>query len=95
LITPDDVKAISSDIEVIVGYNSIILADLEKRLKDWNHHIKLGDVFLKMASFLKTYTQYVGHYKKSLVMLGELSKNPEFTALLEVHLLRRLNYARC
>lgn len=35
----------------------IFLGDLDKRLATWSHRTRLGDVFLKMASFLKTYTQ--------------------------------------
>ncbi len=49
LITQEDLKAVFSDIEVILGYNSIILNDLEGRLKTWDQHTKLGDIFLKMV----------------------------------------------
>eukprot|EP01104_Vermistella_antarctica_P021067 TRINITY_DN92_c0_g8_i1.p1 TRINITY_DN92_c0_g8~~TRINITY_DN92_c0_g8_i1.p1 ORF type:complete len:1299 (-),score=298.85 TRINITY_DN92_c0_g8_i1:294-4190(-) len=60
------IKSLYNDITVIIGYNSIILRDLNSRLKDWSvTQSKLGDVFLKMASFLKAYTQYLNHYQRA------------------------------
>eukprot|EP00013_Stygamoeba_regulata_P007987 CAMPEP_0177682878 /NCGR_PEP_ID=MMETSP0447-20121125/31486_1 /TAXON_ID=0 /ORGANISM="Stygamoeba regulata, Strain BSH-02190019" /LENGTH=239 /DNA_ID=CAMNT_0019192395 /DNA_START=23 /DNA_END=738 /DNA_ORIENTATION=+ len=65
-------STIFNDIEVILGYNSIILSDLEKRFAAWSNSQRLGDIFLKMADFLKAYTQYVNHYKKAQSTFAKL-----------------------
>ena len=86
-----------SDIEVILGYHTLLEKELEKRISAWSQSVKLGDIFLKIvrilyikladlsdkASFLKTYNQYIQHYKKANLLLADLNKNPEFAAMME------------
>lgn len=42
-------RAIFSELEVILGYNKLLLDKLEKRMKQWNYYTKLGDVFNTMV----------------------------------------------
>lgn len=83
---------------MILGYHSLLEKELEKRISAWSQSVKLGDIFLKIvrscfllhrsldvqASFLKTYNQYIQHYKKANLLLIDLNKNPEFAAMMEV-----------
>jgi hypothetical protein len=38
-----------TDLQVIVGYNSILLTDLTSRLEHWTPDSKMGDIFLKIV----------------------------------------------
>jgi hypothetical protein len=84
LITPEAVRSIFADVEVILGYHAHFLADLEARLREgaWGPHGKLGDLFLRMTQFLKTYAAYVNHFRRSQIQLGELRRRTEFEQLL-------------
>jgi len=49
----NEIKSLLGGIKVIVGYNSILLTDLQQRVPSWTVHSKLGDVFLRLVAFLK------------------------------------------
>lgn len=72
------------DIQVILGYNSRMLDELQSRLASWDScSTKIGDVFIKMAAFLKAYTQYLKHYKELSSILAKHKKKSEFKKMLE------------
>lgn len=70
LLTRDQVRAIFSEIEVILAYNRMLLASLKKRMETWSCDTKLGDIFMKMTDFLKVYTQYVNNYDSALTTIN-------------------------
>jgi hypothetical protein len=53
IITPDQIKSIFSDVEVILRYNSVFLAELEGVMAVWDPtKTKLGQVFLRHVIIL-------------------------------------------
>jgi len=76
------VKAMFNQVEVIVGYNEKISAELQERVSKWVWTSQLGDMFLEMMDFLKTYIQFVNNYNYALQTLDKLKKIPEFVAWL-------------
>lgn len=74
------VKSILSSIEVIKGYNTIILQSLTVRMAKWDTKTKVGDIFLQMAEYLKAYTQYSSLYSQFLEDIDELcQKDKKFS----------------
>ena len=57
IVSRQDLKAVFSEIEVICGYNSMLLKQLEDRMKNWSETQLIGDIFIKMIDFLKTYSR--------------------------------------
>jgi hypothetical protein len=54
VITKEQVRAIFSEIEVILGYNKMLLGNLEARMQKWNFYTNLGDIFKRMVCFSPT-----------------------------------------
>ncbi|KAJ5076869.1 faciogenital dysplasia protein [Anaeramoeba ignava] len=83
LITVDQIKMLFSQIEVIYSYNNLLLTQVEERWKNWDSNQKIGDVFLQIAAFLKTYTEYVRNYNSSINTLILLQKKKDFNRFLK------------
>ncbi len=49
IVTQQDLKGIFSEIEVILGYNAKLLAEIEARMKNWSFDHCLGDIFGKIV----------------------------------------------
>ena len=50
MVTKDDVRLMFSEIPVMVLYSNQLITDLENNvMKNWNDHIKIGTIFLKMV----------------------------------------------
>jgi len=79
----ENFNKLKTDLLVICNYNKVILRDLELRLDDWEQNSMLADIFLKMAGFLKTYTQYVTHYSKTQSVLTTYKLDQHVQATLE------------
>jgi len=83
-ITLMDVKAIFSQIEVILKYNEDFLKQLDSRVSAWEWRQQLGDLFLGMIDFLKIYIQFVNNYNTSMDKIAYLKeKEPEFIPWIE------------
>jgi len=78
----EDVKLLFSQIEVIMLYNEKIAVSFEDRISNWEWRTPLGDLFLDMMDFLKTYINYVNNYNTALATIQRLKEIPEFTAWL-------------
>lgn len=82
-ISADDFRTIFSDIDVIYNYSSSLHSDLQKRLSTWNAQTsKLGDIFITIAHFLKTYQPYISNYAKSISILQSCCKSANFAQTL-------------
>lgn len=80
----DSVKSIMANIQVIKGYNSIILADLTVQMENWTTRTKVGSIFIQMAHYLKAYTQYSLHYTECLEDLDKLvNQDKKFSAFMD------------
>lgn len=66
IISNDEIKTIFSNIQIILGYNDALLEDLREKIGSWHPAQMVGDVFLKMAAFMKVYTDYVRNFNDAL-----------------------------
>eukprot|EP01094_Clydonella_sp_ATCC50884_P021442 TRINITY_DN4725_c1_g2_i1.p1 TRINITY_DN4725_c1_g2~~TRINITY_DN4725_c1_g2_i1.p1 ORF type:complete len:490 (+),score=161.85 TRINITY_DN4725_c1_g2_i1:27-1472(+) len=58
VISEAEVKAVFANLKVIRGYNMLLLSELQERLAQWHPTQRVADIFVKMAVFFKTYTQF-------------------------------------
>jgi len=71
-------------VQVILGYNSILLNNLQNRMKMFHFGTCLGEAFLKLTDFLKVYTSYCNNYPKALTKTTSLRQSiPEFKSFIE------------
>lgn len=73
-MTKEQLRAVFSEIEVILAYNKMLLNSLEKRMAAWNSDTKIGDIFLKMVSlrtFLFILNSFVDRFLESVHSIRE------------------------
>src|SRR3990167_8944016 len=56
------ISKLIADVEIIIGYSSMLLQRLEARVTQWSPSTALGDVFLQITDFMRVFNQYVQHY---------------------------------
>ncbi len=61
-------------IEMILGFNQLLLTELKKRESGWNDSTLIGDVFLKLTPFLKLYTEYSNNYDRSIEFVKQATR---------------------
>jgi hypothetical protein len=70
-ISVDNVHRIFTGIEDILQVNTLLLEQLEEKMKNWGPKQTLGDVLLKLTPFLKMYKQYAISQQNAVKMLNE------------------------
>eukprot|EP01132_Coremiostelium_polycephalum_P002890 gene2890-3592_t len=89
ILSLDEINTIFSNIEIIFGVHKTFLSDFESRIEKWTDTQKIGDIFLKMAPYLRSYTQYSNSYNNSMLTIRSLQKsNPAFDSFLSKCLLK-------
>lgn len=84
LASEADIRTMFSSIEIIYSINSMLLEGLNAKLRKWSSRQTIGDVFLFMGDFLKTYSDYINHYDTSqTTVLRCMQENPRFMRFLE------------
>lgn len=85
-LTIDQVHTIFSEILTIYNYNTHFLQKLEERMKSNNNHsnLVLGDIFLSITDFLKSYSVYINNYSKALQTLEKVRKNQNVENLFQI-----------
>lgn len=88
ILPKKDIKAIFFQLEVIRGYTSALYQQLENRLvlreKEDPSPVLLGDIFLQMADYLRTYILYTSNYTTAIQTLNSALKNcPDFVKFLQ------------
>lgn len=78
VLPAETVASIFSNIEEIIRVNTVLLADLEKRMHVWATKPCLGDIFEQLTHFFKMYNLYTSQYESALNTLTECDKNPVF-----------------
>eukprot|EP00727_Mastigamoeba_balamuthi_P004155 m51a1_g13737 putative domain containing protein (1263) ;mRNA; r:156087-161140 len=68
------IKAMFSNIEVIANFNSVLLDKLGSRLANWNETTPIGDVFIMVTVYLRSYVEYVNNYENATSTLSRLRK---------------------
>jgi hypothetical protein len=84
LVAENDIRVIFGSVEIIWSYNSMLLEGLNSRLIKWSSKQCIGDIFLFMGEFLKTYTEYINNYRNSQIALLKCrTENPRLAKFLE------------
>lgn len=83
IIPMDKLNTIFGNMRDVLHTNTILLNDLEDKMKDWGPQQKIGDAFAKLAPFLKIYTLYVSNFDNATATLDACEKIPAFAAFLE------------
>lgn len=83
LLPPDKVAAIFSNLEDILQMNTVLLHDLEERMQAWSEAQCIGDLFVRLAPFLRIYTAYVSNFDDASATLEACEKLPAFAAFLK------------
>ena len=79
VIKQEVLDGIFANLELMVNVNVQLLAGLEERLGNWSPTQCVGDVFMTIAPFLKSYTQYCNQFEESNALLHrELDDNSKF-----------------
>jgi len=83
IITNEQIAAIFSNVDTLLGFHKEILTSLEERYKEWNEESKIGDTFLKVAPFLKMYLIYLNNYDNAMNTLAVCQKQVPFREFLD------------
>ena len=83
IIPVDKLNIIFGNMKDILQINTVLLNDLECKMKEWSPTQKIGDAFAKMAPFLKIYTLYVSNFDNATATLDACEKTSAFSAFLE------------
>ncbi|EFA83530.1 pleckstrin domain-containing protein [Heterostelium album PN500] len=85
-LTIEQVHSIFSEIVTIYNYNSHFLNSLQDRISKSTSSSTtvLGDIFISITDFLKTYTVYINNYSKSMETLERAKKNQSLVNLLDI-----------
>nr|XP_033773676.1 FYVE, RhoGEF and PH domain-containing protein 2 isoform X1 [Geotrypetes seraphini] len=69
---PEDViKLIFSNISSIYQFHcQFFLPELQRRMDDWTHNPRIGDVIQKLAPFLKMYGEYIKNFDKAMGLIA-------------------------
>ena len=71
------------NLEMIIPINEQLCKDIQKVVDDWSDSSTIGDIFVRVAPFMKMYNQYSNRYDQALATLGRCMKNEEFALLVE------------
>ena len=84
VLTELAVKQIFSNVHQIHQLNQTLLEQLRDRLKSWDEDPRLGDIMIRIAPFLKLYSDYVANFDAANSILNDcLSREKRFAALVQ------------
>ena len=75
IVSLDNIRAIFSTIEIVVATDMELLEGIQARITTWHPNQTIGDIFIKMAAFMKVYTNYVKNFNNALSAI-QVSKFP-------------------
>lgn len=76
--------SINSSLEVIVRCHTTLFAQLKSRTTpEITPSICIGDIFVEISSYLKTYTMYITHYQEVVKILASKKGDAKFQKVLE------------
>eukprot|EP01113_Clastostelium_recurvatum_P005450 TRINITY_DN1243_c0_g2_i2.p1 TRINITY_DN1243_c0_g2~~TRINITY_DN1243_c0_g2_i2.p1 ORF type:complete len:1190 (+),score=319.37 TRINITY_DN1243_c0_g2_i2:16-3585(+) len=82
-VSKDDIKTIFTNIELILPVNQELLKRLHSRMAEFKDGHNFGEVFLKMAPFLKIYTEYGNRYEQAQQTLMRCKADSAFMGMLD------------
>uniref|UniRef100_A0A4W6E392 Coiled-coil domain containing 28A n=1 Tax=Lates calcarifer TaxID=8187 RepID=A0A4W6E392_LATCA len=79
-----DIQIILSPVSHILELNRVFQVDLQARLQQWGAEQCIGDVFVKLCSSLRVYTNYLNNYTTALCTIDKCREiKPAFRAFLK------------
>ncbi|KAI3365829.1 hypothetical protein L3Q82_000820 [Scortum barcoo] len=79
-----DIQIILSPVTHILELNRVFQVDLQARLQQWGAEQCVGDVFVKLCSKLRVYTNYLNNYTTALCTIDKCRETkPPFRAFLK------------
>ncbi|XP_076579684.1 epithelial cell-transforming sequence 2 oncogene-like [Chaetodon auriga] len=79
-----DIHIVLSPVTQILELNRVFHTDLEARLQQWGAEQRVGDVFVKLCSKLRVYTNYLNNYTTALCTIDKCRETkPSFRAFLK------------
>uniref|UniRef100_A0A8D3AZA6 Epithelial cell-transforming sequence 2 oncogene-like n=1 Tax=Scophthalmus maximus TaxID=52904 RepID=A0A8D3AZA6_SCOMX len=79
-----DIQIILSPVTQILELNRVFLVDIQARLQQWDADQCIGDVFVKLCSSLRVYTNYLNNYTTALCTIDKCRETkPAFRAFLK------------
>jgi len=78
ILSPDEIRTIFSDVEVIRAVNSSLCDTLKERIQNWTNWTKIGGLFVHMSDYLRVYVDYVKGYSKALELVSSMSESHPF-----------------
>ncbi|XP_039997905.1 epithelial cell-transforming sequence 2 oncogene-like [Xiphias gladius] len=79
-----DIQIIFNPVTQILGLNRVFQVDLHARLQQWGPEQRIGDVFVKLCSGLRVYTNYLNNYTTALCTIDKCRETkPAFRAFLK------------
>ena len=78
ILTPDERKTIFGGLTVILGCSQQLCQDLTERFASWHIGSTIGDVFLGVTPFFRTYSLYVQSYPAAIALVTRLASNPRW-----------------
>eukprot|EP01133_Synstelium_polycarpum_P021330 gene21330-25617_t len=84
LVSPKSLHVIFGHIEDLLTVNRELLNSIQDRMTTWFSNKRMGDIFLKLAPYLKMYTEYVSNYDKAITKLKQKSdESKDFAVFLK------------
>ncbi|KAM9328359.1 LOW QUALITY PROTEIN: epithelial cell-transforming sequence 2 oncogene-like [Pholidichthys leucotaenia] len=79
-----DIQIVFNPIVQIMALHRVFLLDLQARLQHWGAEQCIGDVFVKLCSKLRVYTNYLNNYPTALCTIDKCRETkPAFRAFLK------------
>lgn len=84
VIPQSNLNKILNHLPELQTLNEVLLADLKKRIQNWETNPKISDVIVKKGAFLKLYTSYIQNFESQTKYLDDcVAKYPKFGKVLK------------
>eukprot|EP01119_Soliformovum_irregulare_P020129 TRINITY_DN6491_c0_g1_i1.p1 TRINITY_DN6491_c0_g1~~TRINITY_DN6491_c0_g1_i1.p1 ORF type:complete len:954 (+),score=298.34 TRINITY_DN6491_c0_g1_i1:63-2924(+) len=83
VFSAEEQRIIFPVIEELRNFHSILLKELEERMKKWSETQVIGDLFVKYAPFFKIYSEYCKKYEPANKELMNCLKREKVTAFVQ------------
>ena len=82
-ITKDDIEGIFINIDALLPLSKRLVSELEEALEVWDEESTIGDVFVRIAPFMKIYNEFGMRYNDAMATLNICNKNDIFVQLVQ------------
>jgi hypothetical protein len=84
ILNEQEIRQIFSNVSILHSYNVMLLEGLNNRMSAWSSKQLMGDVFLAMTAFFKSYSTYINNYESAhQITTQAMAKNIRFKRFAE------------